>query len=322
MPHNYRLWLYHLVPTLRQLEYLVTIADTQSFVEAARITNVSQPTLSQQIRALEDRLGVKLLDRGATGAVLTPVGRRIVATARRMLSDARDIMTLAASASDNLTGTLKLGTTPTLGPYLLSPIIAELHRVAPGLRLHVREGIPDDQIRELSRGNIDIVLGPMPMSGDDLTIEPLFREPLHLVGPHDHSLAAGEPIPPDALAGHPILTLDPRHHIARQTIEIADEYRMAVAPDYYGTSLNSLHQMVASGLGLSVLPSLYLMSDVGGTIGIKTLTVRDWHRHRSIAMAWRKQSPMAASFRLIGEYVQGCARRVLDRAPPADAAQQ
>jgi LysR family hydrogen peroxide-inducible transcriptional activator len=300
------------VPTLRQLEYLVTIADTQSFVEAARVTNVSQPTLSQQVRALEDRLGVKLLDRGAMGAVLTPVGRSIVVTARRMLSDARDIVALAASSSSNLIGTLRLGTTPTLGPYLLSPIIAELHRVAPGLRLHVREGIPDDQILELSRGNIDVVLGPMPIAGDDMTIEPLFREPLHLVAAQDHPLASERKVAPEALAGCPLLSLDPRHHLARQASEIADAYGMKVAPDYYGTSLDSLHQMVASGLGFSVLPSLYLRSDVGGSVGLAMVAVRDWRRHRSIAMAWRRQSPTDAAFRLIAEHVQKCARAILD----------
>lgn len=290
----------------------MTIADTQSFVEAARITNVSQPTLSQQVRALEDRLGVKLLDRGTAGAVVTPVGRSIVATARRMLNDAREIVALATSSSNTLTGTLRLGTTPTLGPYLLSPIIAELHRVAPGLRLHVREGIPSDQFLDLSRGGIDVVLGPMPISGDDLTIEPLFREPLHLVAARDHPLAAHTYVDPEALAGCSLLSLDPRHHFARQAEDIAAAYSMKIAPDYYGTSLDSLHQMVASGLGLSVLPTLYLRSDVGGSIGIKILAVRRWRQHRSIAMAWRKQSPMDAAFRLIAEHVQNCARKILD----------
>jgi LysR family hydrogen peroxide-inducible transcriptional activator len=300
------------MPTLRQLEYLVTIADTQSFVEAARITNVSQPTLSQQVRALEDRLGVRLLDRGTAGAVLTPVGRSIVVTARRMLSDARDIIGLASSSANSLTGTLKLGTTPTLGPYLLSPIIAELHRIAPGLRLHVREGIPDDQALELARGNIDVVLGPMPIAGEGLTIEPLFREPLLLVAARDHTLASGKEIAPEALAGCPLLTLDLRHHFARQAAEIADTYAMKIAPDYSGTSLDSLHQMVASGLGLSVLPSLYLRSDVGGSVGLVKLNVRGWRRHRSIAMAWRRHSPMDVAFRLIAEHVQNCARQILD----------
>lgn len=299
------------MPTLRQLEYLVTIADTGSFALAARVARVSQPTLSQQVRALEDRLGARLLERSASGAMLTPVGRTIVATARRMLSDASDIVALAAGASNSLAGILRLGTTPTLGPYLLSPIIAELHRMAPNLRLHVREGIPDEQMLELSRGDIDVMLGPLPMSGDDLTIEPLFREPLHLVAALDHPIDSAAEAPPDALAGTPLLTLDPRHHLARQAAEIAERYGMTVAPDYYGTSLDSLHQMVASGLGLALLPGLYLRSDVGGLAGLKILSVQNWRAHRSIAIAWRRQSPMSAAFRLIADHVQGCARQLL-----------
>lgn len=300
------------MPTLRQLEYLVTIADTGSFALAARVAHVSQPTLSQQIRALEERLGAKLFERSATGAVLTPVGRSIVATARRMLRDASDIVALAAGAADNsLTGTLRLGTTPTLGPYLLSPIIAELHRMAPQLRLHVREGIPDEQVLELSRGEIDVLLGPLPMTGDDLTIEPLFREPLHLVAALDHPIDTGAETTREMLAGSALLTLDPRHHLARQAAEVAEQYGMTIAPDYYGTSLESLHQMVASGLGLALLPSLYLRSEAGGRAGLKILPVQGWRAHRSIAIAWRRQSPMGAAFSLIAEHVQGCARRLL-----------
>ncbi|MGT2516197.1 LysR family transcriptional regulator (plasmid) [Sphingomonas panni] len=303
------------MPTLRQLEYLVTIADTGSFALAARAAHVSQQTMSQQVRALEARLNVQLFERSATGAVLTPVGRSIVATARRMLADARDIVTLAAGAAQGLSGTVRLGTTPTLGPYLLSSIIADLHRLAPSLRLHVREGIPEEQLRELSRGELDVLLGPLPMAGDELTVEPLFREPLQLVAALDHDLAAiAEPAPHD-LSGHALLTLDPRHHLARQAAAIADRHGMTIAPDYYGTSLGSLHQMVASGLGLTLLPGLYLRSDAGGAAGLKPLPVRGWAEHRSIAIAWRRQSPMHAAFMLIAEHVQGCARRLL-----ADAA--
>jgi DNA-binding transcriptional LysR family regulator len=118
----YSLCLYCSTTKLRQLEYLVTLADAGSFVQAARLTNVSQPSLSQQIRALEERLGVKLVDRGASGAILTPIGRTVVARARAVLADVREIEVLAARWSDTLSGTLRLGTTPTLGPYLLSPI--------------------------------------------------------------------------------------------------------------------------------------------------------------------------------------------------------
>jgi LysR family hydrogen peroxide-inducible transcriptional activator len=301
------------MPTLRQLEYLVTLADTGSFAQAARLTHVSQPTLSQQVKALEDRLGVKLLERSTTGAILTPIGRSIVVKARGVLGEVRDIAALATSAATGLAGTLRLGTTPTLGPYLLSPIIAELHRAAPGLKLYVREGIPDDQALALSRGDLDVLLGPLPIAGDDLHVEPLFREPLHLVSAIDCKLA-GRAIEPAALAGHTLLSLDPRHHLHRHAREIATAHGMVLSPDYEGTSLDSLHQMVASDLGLTVLPSLYLRSDVGGTAGLAILDVAGWKEHRSVALAWRRASSMEAAFRIIADHVQRSARRVLETA--------
>lgn len=305
------------MPTLRQLSYLVTLADSPSFVHAARVANVSQPTLSQQVRALEERLGVTLLDRGASGAILTPVGRSVVARARQVLSDVREIEALAARASDPFTGTFRLGTTPTLGPYLLSPIIADLHRIAPDLRLYVREGIPEQQSFELSRGELDVHLGPLPIAGDDLEVEALFREPLHLVTAIDSDLASGGVIKPEQLAGHSVLSLDRRHHLHRQTAELAAGYRMKLAPDYEGTSLDSLHQMAASGLGLTVLPALYLASDVGGRAGLAVLEVEGWNAHRSVALAWRRGSSMSDTFRLIAGQIQKRAREKLAIPDPA-----
>lgn len=298
--------------TLRQLRYLVTLADTGSFVGAARAANVSQPSLSQQIKALEDRMGVRLVDRAASGAILTPIGRTIVGRARGVLAEVREMEALAARWSDELSGTLRLGTTPTLGPYLLSPIIAELHRTAPELRLYVREGIPDDQALELSRGNLDVLLGPMPIAGDDLEVEPLFREQLHLVGAVDDELAGDGPVEAGRLRGRALLSLDRRHHFHRQSLELAAAYGMTVSPDYEGTSLDSLHQMVASGLGLTVLPALYMGSDVGGMSGLAVIKVQGWRAHRSVALAWRRASSMAPAYRLIAEHVQRSARETLD----------
>jgi LysR family transcriptional regulator, hydrogen peroxide-inducible genes activator len=299
------------MPTIRQLQYVVTLADAGSFAEAARISHVSQPALSQQIKALEDQLGVKLLERSTTGAILTPIGRSIVSRARGVLGEVRNIEELARSAANGLTGTLRLGTTPTLGPYLLSPIIAELHRAAPGLRLYVREGIPDEQALALSRGELDVILGPLPIRGDDLEIEPLFREPLHLVAAVDSDLASG-PLDPAVLAGQTLLSLDTRHHLHRETSRIATEHGMVLSPDYEGTSLDSLHMMAASGLGLTVLPQLYLRSDVGGQAGLAILDVPGWKAHRSVALAWRRGTTMEAAFRIIADRVQSTARRMLD----------
>jgi LysR family transcriptional regulator, hydrogen peroxide-inducible genes activator len=300
------------MPTLRQLRYLVTLADTGSFVQAARSLNVAQPSLSQQIRALEDRLGVKLVERGPGGTILSPIGRTIVARSRGVLAEVRDIEALASRWSDELSGTLRLGTTPTLGPYLLSPVMAELHRTAPELRLYVREGIPDEQMLALSRGNLDLLLSPLPITGDDLEVEPLFREPLYLVGAVDDELVKDATIAPERLKGRSLLSLDPRHHFHRQCVDIADRYCMSVSPDYEGTSLDTLHQMVASGLGLCVLPGLYMGSEVGGVSGLGVVKVAGWREHRSIALAWRRASTMAAAFRLFAGQVQSEARNRLE----------
>ena len=294
------------------MQYLAALADTGSFAEAARISRVSQPALSQQVKALEEKLGVRLLERSTTGAILTPIGRSIVSKVRGILGEVRGIEELARSAATGLTGTLRMGTTPTLGPYLLSPIIADLHRAAPGLRLYVREGIPDEQALQVSRGELDVMLGALPLRGDDLEIEPLFREPLDLVAAVESPLANGR-VEPSALAGQVLLSLDTRHHLHRETREIAEAHGMALSPDYEGTSLDSLHMMAASGLGLTVLPRLYLQSDVGGVSGISVVDVDGWRAHRSVALVWRRGTSMEAAFRVIAAHVQRFARRMLER---------
>jgi len=298
------------MPTLRQLEYLVAVADLKHFGRAALACHVSQPTLSQQLRTLEERLGVELVERRLAGAELTPAGREIADRARRLLVQVKDIRDLARRAAEGAAGTIRFGVTPTLGPYLMPPIIAALHRERPDLKLYIREGIPDDQALELARGQIDMLLGPLPIEGDSLTIEPLFREPLHLVAPPDHPLARGV-APREALAGVPILSLDQRHHLHRQVAGLCAEYRMQLLRDYEGTSLDAVQQMVGSGLGLAVLPRCYIRSDSGGTVGVALVDVGGWNATRSIAAAWRAGAAYAETFEMIARRVQDEARRVL-----------
>jgi LysR family hydrogen peroxide-inducible transcriptional activator len=298
------------MPTLRQLEYLVAVADLKHFGRAALACHVSQPTLSQQLRTLEERLGVELVERRLAGAELTPAGREIADRSRRLLVEVKDIRDLARRAAEGAAGTIRFGVTPTLGPYLMPPIIAALHRERPDLKLYIREGIPDDQALELARGQIDMLLGPLPIEGDALTIEPLFREPLHLVAPPDHPLTRGV-VPRTALAGTPILSLDRRHHLHRQVAGLCAEYGMQLLRDYEGTSLDSVQQMVGSGLGLAVLPGCYIRSESGGTVGVALVEVEGWAATRSIAAAWRAGAAYAETFAMIARRVQEEARRVL-----------
>ncbi len=298
------------MPTLRQLGYLVAVADLKHFGRAAQASHVSQPTLSQQLRALEERLGVSLVERRLTGAELTPIGREIADRARRLLVEVQDIRDVARRAADGAAGTIRFGVTPTLGPYLMPGIIAALHRERPDLRLYIREGIPDDQALELARGRIDMLLCPLPIEGDDLAIEPLMRERLYLIAPPDHPLAQAERLGTADLKGAPILSLEHRHHLHRQVAALCDQHGMQLLRDYEGTSLDSLRQMVGSGLGLAVLPEFYIRSEVGGSAGVTVLNVDGWTVTRSIAAAWRDGAAYGEVYLDIARRIQSEAARL------------
>lgn len=295
----------------RQLEYLVSVTDTQSFAKAAALLNVSQPTLSQQIRALEDQMGVSLLERSGNGVWPTPAGREVVERARLILRDMRELDHVARQSGSRASGIIRLGTTPTLGPYLLSPAIVQLHKTLPNLRIHVREGIPAHRAAELAEGQIDLYLGPLPIADSMFCIEPLFRERLYLVAAKDHPLAGQALVTREQLADLPVLSIDHRHHLHRQVSDLAERFGFRLVPDYAGTSLDSVHQMAASGLACAVLPALYIGSEVGGLSGLAIVNVEGWNAYRAIALAWRRSSTLAAEFQLIGAGIAQAAKSMM-----------
>jgi LysR family hydrogen peroxide-inducible transcriptional activator len=298
--------------TFRQFSYLVALSDHRSFRRAADAVRISQPTLSQQIRSLETQLGVTLVERNDNPVQLTPIGREVVARARRLLLDLDDIKALAKRSSDgSLVGTIRFGVTPTLGPYLLPAIVASLHKRFPEMRLYIREGIPDEQARELARGELDMLLSPMPVMGSDLHVEPLIREPLHIVAPPDHPIAKQAIVRKRDLAGAGFLSLDRRHHAHRQARELCEETGAVLLEDYDGTSLDALRQMCGSGIGFALLPELYLRSEVGGEGMVKRLKLADWTASRSIAAVWREGVAFADRYKTIADIVAAEARRIL-----------
>jgi len=298
--------------TFRQFSYLVALSDHRSFRRAADAVRISQPTLSQQIRSLETQLGVTLVERNDNPVQLTPIGRAVVVRARRLLLDREDIKALAKRASEGLVGTIRFGVTPTLGPYLLPAIVGSLHKRFPEVRLYIREGIPDEQARELARGELDMLLSPMPVMGSDLHVEPLIREPLHVVVPPDHALAKQAIVRKRDLAGAGFLSLDRRHHAHRQTRELCEETGAVLLEDYDGTSLDALRQMCGSGIGFALLPELYLRSEVGGEDMVARLKLADWTASRSIATVWREGVAFADSYKMIAGIIAAEARRILD----------
>ncbi|MGP1353517.1 MAG: LysR substrate-binding domain-containing protein, partial [Parasphingopyxis sp.] len=183
--------------------------------------------------------------------------------------------------------------------------------IQPEIRLYIREGIPDDQAMELSRGALDMLLGPMPIEGPSLHVEPLFSERLFLVAATDHPLSARDTVSRADLAGETVLSLDRRHSFHRQVKAICSEFELQLLSDYEGTSLDSLRQMTGSGLGLSILPEFYIQSEVGGQAGVKVLNVEDWTANRAIAASWREGAAYAPAYRAIADRIQAEARAQL-----------
>jgi LysR family transcriptional regulator, hydrogen peroxide-inducible genes activator len=293
------------MPSVQQLRYLVAVADALHFRRAAEAVNVTQPTLSAQLRELELRLGVQLVERTRARVVMTPVGADIAARARRILAEIADIRDLARGAQRPLAGTIRVGIVQTLGPYLLPHVIPDLHEGLPDLRLYVREGLADPLIRQLEDGTIDLLFCPLPLFRADLVTVPLFREPLLVVLPRDHPLAGAEAIPRAALKGATILTLEPGHRLYEQVRALAVDFEAMVSRDYEGTSLDTLRQMVAMGLGISLLPALYVRSEVARETLVVARPLEGEQPARVIGMVWRKGSARDAEFRDLSQIVAG-----------------
>lgn len=289
------------MPSLRQLEYLVALADVLHFRRAAERCNTTQPTLSEQIKTLEDRLGAQLVERSRSGVLLTPIGARVAEIARRMLRDSNEIRTIAASGDAALKGVLRVGLPSTIGPYLLPFVVPSLHRAYPELKLYVREELPQTLPRTLEDGGYDIVITPLPVRGEELHTVELFREPLFLTVGADHPLASKDRIERTDLAGQEILTLGPGHQLHDSILALCEEFGARVRLDYEGTSLDMLREMVITGLGITFMPALYVRRELTTDADLRVVQLHGRALHRTIGMVWRKSSARHGSFEVVSE---------------------
>ncbi|MFT5485616.1 MAG: LysR family hydrogen peroxide-inducible transcriptional activator [Paracoccaceae bacterium] len=296
------------MPTLQQFRYLVAIADTLHFRRAAEINHVTQPTLSGQLRELERKLGVQLVERSRARVVLTPIGKEITARARVVLRDAQEIVNLAKHGQTLLGGTVRLGILPSLGPYLLPHILPDLRKAYPDLRLYIREAIPQDLLTGLDEGTLDLLIYPLPVRGSDFDTAALFREPLLLAAPHDHRLTLKSELNRADLAGETILALAQGHRLHDQVRDLCEQYNANLSLDYEGTSLDTLRHMVAMGMGLTFLPSLYVDSEIKGDGQIATLPFKTRPPSRLIGMVWRNPSSQKDDFLALADLLRGILR--------------
>ncbi|MBS0395938.1 MAG: LysR family transcriptional regulator [Proteobacteria bacterium] len=288
---------------LRDLRYLVALADTRHFGRAAARSHVSQPTLSAQIKKLEDYLGGALLERQPRNVTLTELGERVVARARRVLQDCDDIVELARAARDPLAGTLKLALIPTLGPYLLPSVTPALRKRLPKLQLMLYEYQTGPLLERLRAGELDLGVLALGVDTEGLETRALGEEPFTLAVPAGHRLARQAQVRTDDLTGETLLLLEDGHCLRDQALEVCSRIDVRESQDFRATSLETLRQMVGAGLGITLLPEL---ATRGPFAAAKNIAVRPFAKpvpHRMLGAVWRRSSTRVAAIEAVCETV-------------------
>lgn len=287
------------VPSFRQLRYFVEVARTGSLRQAGARLGVSQPTLTAQIAALEERLGHRLFERSRGGMIVTPFARDLIGQVDTILHEMTLLIEMAKAGAGGPAGTHRLGVTPSIGPYLLPEVISALHDSYPELRLHVREDAPRDLEAKLLEGHHDLIIVPLPLSLSELSVEILYHEPLHLIAACDHPLASKDLVDDADLEGQKLLALDDRYRYFDQVQELAQRFGARLMREYEGTSLDTLRHMVGMNMGLGFLPALYVRSEIAPRRDVSVLRMRKPPAQRTVALAWRPRSPHRRLYREI-----------------------
>jgi LysR family hydrogen peroxide-inducible transcriptional activator len=283
--------------TLTELRYITTLAQAQHFGRAAERCNVSQPTLSIAVKKLEGELGVDLFERSKSSVRPTPIGNQIVAQAQRVLEEAAAIKDMATAGKDQLNSPLQVGAIFTIGPYLFPHFIPPLQQQAPQMPLVIEEGYTSSLRKRLRSGDVDVIIVALPFTEPDVVVQPLYEEPFVVLIPKTHALAAKKAIEHSDLDGENVLMMGEGHCFRDQVIEALpniNQHPSETAPIRTmteGSSLETLCYMVASGLGITILPQSATMGVTYRSDALVTRPFAGTAPSRTTAMAWRASFP-------------------------------
>lgn len=298
--------------TLQELRYIVALADMGQVVRAAEACHVGQPTLSTQLKKLEDYLGVTLFERNRHHLVPTAIGEKIIERARIALDVVEQIRMLAREEQGPMNGPLRLGVIPTLGPYLIPHLLPPLRERFPELHLFLREDLTANLLERLHQCRLDALLLALPLRGEDLETLELFREPFVVALPAGHALTRKKSIALADLEGQTVMLLEEGHCLRDHALAICGSKPSPEREELKATSLETLRQMVAAGEGCTLLPALAAASGVGsvtpGMVEIRPFAAPD--AFRSVGMVWRRRYPREQTLRALAELI-------VDNLPPA-----
>jgi len=291
--------------TLKELQYLVALADQRRFVRAAEACHVGQPTLSTQLKKLEDYLGVTLFERNKHYLIPTPVGEEIIERARIALDVVGQIKQLARQSDDPMDGSLRLGVIPTLGPYLVPHLLPTIRQSCPKLHLFLREDLTANLLERLRHGRLDALVLALPLGGDDIEVMPLFREAFCVALPATHPLQAKQQIEEHELVDQNVLLLEEGHCMRDQALAICGTTGSEEREELKATSLETLRQMVAAGVGCTLLPALATLPGVG-SMQNELVQIRPFAAPaptRLIGIAWRPRYPREKTVKRLAEVI-------------------
>lgn len=286
---------------LRDLKYIVAVAHTKSFVKAAQQCFVSQPTLSMQVKKLEESLGVKIFERNNKRVLITDVGELIIATAKHILQDVDLIEEISANAQNPLAGNFKLGAFPTLASYILPSLVPLIKNQLPHIRLILVEEKTDTLIQQLKNGDLDAALLAAPIKEDDLVAERLFDDIFKLAVSAQHHLAKQASISPSDLVGEPLLLLDEGHCLRDQALQFCQLNGAEEEQNVRATSLETLRQMVRANTGITFMPDIAIQNEDSN---IQYIPFIEPQPQRTICLVWRKTTPKSLLINKLKQLIQ------------------
>lgn len=291
-------------PSLKQMRYICAVADHRHFSKAAEACHVTQSTLSAAIQELESQLGVVIFERSKKNVLVTPLGERLVQQARIVLGDVEDFVSLAKSHDEALAGEVRLGVIPTIAPFLLPKLLSDLRSQYPKLKLYLKEELSGQLFQQLQQGQLDLIILAFPYPLPEMETVSLFKDDFVLCLPPGHQLEKSNAVKQHQLRGEKLLLLEEGHCLRDHALEACKLESADTDIVYQGSSLHTLVQMVANGLGVTLLPDMSVKADILGDTHLQLKQFNNENVSREIGMAWRKSDPRRDDYLLLGDFIK------------------
>ncbi len=291
-------------PTFRQLKYLLAVAEHGHFGNAAKACHVSQSTLSAALIELEDLLGVALVERNNRRVILTALGSDVVERARGILLEVDDLQALCDASAEPFTGKMRLGVIPTIAPFILPSLLKRLRKQYPDFQLFIREDMSGHLVHALQHGELDILLLALPYPAHNVATMHLLDDEFLFACPKSLVLASGESFSTSDLVSQDLLLLEDGHCLRDHALEACSLKDSDVNIPYQATSLNTIVQMVANGIGVTLLPQMAVDAKILTGTNVQTRHFKEKGVARSIGLMWRSKTPRVAEFRALGQFIQ------------------